>query len=87
MKRLNPYSGLAGGLSAGELELLSDAVRERTLREETGFGTLAEAAVNLNLPRFRLHPYAASRAASSMCLASNSAGLRFPRAEWILTLL
>lgn len=43
--------------------------------------------LNLNLPRFRLHPYAAFRAAPSRCLASNSAGLRFPSAEWILTLL
>lgn len=44
MKRLNPYSGLVGGLSAGELELLSAAVEERRLREEIGVGTLAEAA-------------------------------------------
>ena len=43
--------------------------------------------MNLNLPRFRLRPYAAFRAAPSRCLASNSAGLRFPSAEWILTLL
>lgn len=42
MKRLNPYSGLVGGLSAGELELLSAAVEERRLREEIGVGTLAE---------------------------------------------
>ncbi len=44
MKRLNPYSGLVGGLSAGKLELLSAAVEERRLREEIGVGTLAEAA-------------------------------------------
>ena len=44
-------------------------------------------AFQVNLPRFRLHPYAAFRAAPSRCLASNSAGLRFPSAEWILTLL
>ena len=43
--------------------------------------------VAVNLPRFRLHPYAAFRAAPSRCLASSSAGLRFPGAEWILTLL
>ena len=43
--------------------------------------------VNLNLPRFRLHPYAASSAASSMRLASNSSGLRLPSAEWIRTRL
>ena len=43
--------------------------------------------LNLNLPRFRLHPYAAFRAAPSRCLASSSAGLRFPGAEWILALL
>ena len=46
-----------------------------------------QGELNLNLPRFRLHPYAAFRAAPSRCLASNSAGLRFPSAEWILTLL
>ncbi len=44
MGATNPYSGLVGGLSAGELELLRDAVEERRLREELGFGTLAEAA-------------------------------------------
>lgn len=44
MRRPNPYSGLVDGLSAGELELLHDAVAERRLREEAGFGTLAEAA-------------------------------------------
>ncbi len=44
MKRANPYSGLADGLSVGELDLLSAAVAERRLREECGFGTLAEAA-------------------------------------------
>lgn len=48
---------------------------------------VVDVNLNLNLPRFRLHPYAASRAAPSRCLASNSAGLRFPGAEWILTLL
>lgn len=40
-----------------------------------------------NLPRFRLHPYAAILTAPSIFLASDSAGLRLPRAEWILTLL
>ena len=44
MKRTNPCSGLVDGLSAGELDLLSAAVAERRLREEAGFGTLAEAA-------------------------------------------
>ena len=51
MGTANPYSGLVGGLSAGELELLHDAVRERMLREEVGFGTLAEAAA-----LYRPHP-------------------------------
>ena len=41
----------------------------------------------MNLPRFRLHPYAAVLAAPSICLASNSSGLRLPSAEWIRTLL
>ena len=41
----------------------------------------------LNLPRFRLHPYAAVLAAPSICLASNSSGLRCPSAEWIRTRL
>lgn len=44
MGTANPYSGLVDGLSAGDLGLLHDAVRERMLREEAGFGTLAEAA-------------------------------------------
>lgn len=44
MRRPNPCSGLVDGLSAGELELLHDAVAERRLRGEAGFGTLAEAA-------------------------------------------
>ena len=44
MRRPNPYSGLVDGLSAGELELLHGAVAERGLREEAGFGALAEAA-------------------------------------------
>ena len=43
--------------------------------------------VYLNLPRFRLHPYAAVLAAPSICLASNSSGLRCPSAEWIRTRL
>lgn len=43
--------------------------------------------LNLNLPRLRLHPYAAVLAAPSICLASNSSGLRCPRAEWIRTRL
>lgn len=45
--------------------------------------------LNLNLPRFRLHSHAAS--AAVFCLGqfalSNSSGLRYPRAEWVLTLL
>lgn len=53
MRRPNPYSGLVDGLSAGELELLHDAVAERRLREEAGFGTLAEVNLNLNLPHSR----------------------------------
>ena len=44
MKHENPYSGLVGSLSPAELRLLSGAVAERRLREEVGFGTLAEAA-------------------------------------------
>ena len=44
--------------------------------------------LNLNLPRFRLHPYAAFPAASSGQLAlSNSSGLRYPSAECVQTLL
>ena len=44
MERANPYSGLVGSLTPAELEDPSDAVEERGLRDETGFGTLAEAA-------------------------------------------
>lgn len=42
----------------------------------------------MNLPRSRLHLYAAfSSAASFRFLASNSSGLRFPSAECMRTLL
>ena len=44
MKHANPHAGLVGSLTPAELEDLSDAVEERRLRDETGFGTLAEAA-------------------------------------------
>lgn len=44
MKHANPYSGLVGSLTPAEFEALSEAVEERRLREELGFGTLAEAA-------------------------------------------
>lgn len=44
MVHANPYSELVGSLTPAELDLLSDAVEERRLREELGFGTLAEAA-------------------------------------------
>ena len=80
---------------------MSSMTRREALEANGGDGTLldwtarfgteeaceAELNLNLNLPRFRLHPYAAFRAAPSRCLASNSAGLRFPGAEWIPTLL
>lgn len=41
--------------------------------------------VALNLPRFRLHPYAAigRRSPSGRLARSNSSGLRYPSAEWI----
>lgn len=44
MKHENPYAGLVGSPTPAEFEDLSDAVEERRLREELGFGTLAEAA-------------------------------------------
>lgn len=44
MKHASPYAGLVGSPTPAELEDLSDAVEERRLRDETGFGTLAEAA-------------------------------------------
>ena len=44
MKHANPYAGLAGSPTPAELEDPSDAVEERGLRDETGFGTPAEAA-------------------------------------------
>lgn len=43
MERANPYAGFVGSLTPAEFEDLSDAVEERRLREELGFGTLAEA--------------------------------------------
>ena len=50
MKHANPYAGLVGPLTPAGLEGLSDAVEERRLRDETGFGTLAEAAEMLRPP-------------------------------------
>lgn len=44
MERANPHAGLVGSPTPAEFEDLSDAVEERRLREELGFGTLAEAA-------------------------------------------
>lgn len=43
----------------------------------------------VNLPQFRLHPYAAfrRRSSSGRLARSNSSGLRYPSAEWVLTLL
>ena len=52
-----------------------------------GFFGHGNWAIRMNLPRFRLHPYAAVLAAPSICLASNSSGLRCPSAEWIRTRL
>ena len=54
-----------------------------------GVGALEQREVNLNLPRFRLHPYAAIgwRSSSGQLARSNSSGLRYPSAECVLTLL
>lgn len=43
----------------------------------------------MNLPRFRLHPYAAfrRRSSSGRLARSSSSGLRYPSAEWVLALL
>lgn len=56
MARANPYFRLVASLAPAELEDPSGAVEERGLRDETGFGTLAEAVemsrpspVNANL--------------------------------------
>lgn len=51
MKHANPYAGLVGSLTPAELEDLSDAVEERRLRDETGFGTLAESESESSTPR------------------------------------
>ena len=50
MKHANPCAGLVGPLAPAGLEDLSDAVEERRLRDETGSGTLAEAAEMLRPP-------------------------------------
>lgn len=51
MKHASPYAGLVGSLTPAELEDLSDAVGERRLRDETGFGTLAESESESSTPR------------------------------------
>ena len=43
MEHANPYAGLTGSPTPAEPEDPSDAVEERGLRDETGFGALAEA--------------------------------------------
>lgn len=51
MKHASPYAGLVGSLTPAELEDLSDTVEERRLRDETGFGTLAESESESSTPR------------------------------------
>lgn len=51
MKHANPHAGLVGSLTPAELEDLSDAVEGRRLRDETGFGTLAESESESSTPR------------------------------------
>lgn len=51
MKHASPYAGLVGSLTPAELEDLSDAVEGRGLRDETGFGTLAESESESSTPR------------------------------------
>lgn len=51
MKHASPHAGLVGSLTPAELEDLSDAVEERRLRDETGFGTLAESESESSTPR------------------------------------
>ena len=70
--------------SAEKLRAEMDELRRQGDEQRIGFEL--QMAGCLNLPRFRLHPCAAFRAAPPRCPASNSAGLRFPSAEWILTL-
>ena len=50
MKHANPCAVLAGPLTPAKLKGLSGAVEERRLRDEAGFGTLAEAAEMFRLP-------------------------------------
>lgn len=53
-----------------------------------GFTDMAQMRGKVNLPRFRLHPYAAfrRRSSSGRLARSNSSGLRYPSAEWVLAL-
>lgn len=54
MKHANPYAGLVGSPTPAEPEDPSDAVEERGPRDETGSGTLAEAAEPVSNPCSRL---------------------------------
>ncbi len=49
MKHANPYAGLAGSPTPAEPEDPSDAVEERGLRDETGFGEPSAARIGAAL--------------------------------------
>lgn len=71
----------------GSLEIPERFVRGR-VGDRPKHSRYPEETARVNLPRSRLHLYAAfSSAASFRFLASNSSGLRFPSAECMRTLL
>lgn len=76
------------GMSGHSVQAVSEAAEAAGIGWAGAEGML-DAEVNLNLPRFRLHPYAAIgwRSSSGQLARSNSSGLRYPSPECVLTLL
>ena len=93
------FASLPSAADEPEPIVLREGKFERVSRmehEERGTVTVAvmvvrevAATAEVNLPRFRLHPYAAfrRRSSSGRLARSNSSGLRYPSAEWVLALL
>lgn len=75
MERMERARRAAGPSATPRVRLARQRRRAPPLPGERAVRT-ARGCARLNLPRFRLHPYAAVLAAPSICLASSSSELR-----------